>query len=319
MIHQKLPLADRSGTRKHSIRRGIASIGSGAPGDRVSSGDTTTRDEGFTAVLKWNEEWSTLDSFQERVKQYVVGTKKEDRLSVRTASTGTDGSRGTAVQDDSDCDHQYATYRRGWSTTSTTTTNDSDSDNNPVGLGADNAEVLVGTLSEPDFVFMEFESGMGLCGLPVWCVIAAALLAAALSGACRAAMLKCVANFFKFFKFARLADLFRDPTCTGACCKSSSTTSSRGSMWRRSLPSFTWTETDGDSFLSLEVTSRWKRFFGRCSSVRGKLPLIWVMISWILWTGELYGGKGGSSDTCTPKVGKVVVSGWREVEVGGGW
>ena len=38
-----------------------------------------TRDEGFTFVPKWNEETSSRDSFDGRVKLYVMGTKKEHR------------------------------------------------------------------------------------------------------------------------------------------------------------------------------------------------------------------------------------------------
>ena len=38
-----------------------------------------TRNEGFTVVPKWNEEASSLDSFDNRVNLYVLGTKKEDR------------------------------------------------------------------------------------------------------------------------------------------------------------------------------------------------------------------------------------------------
>ena len=32
-----------------------------------------------SVVLKWNEEPSTLDAFEERVILYVLGTKKEER------------------------------------------------------------------------------------------------------------------------------------------------------------------------------------------------------------------------------------------------
>ena len=37
------------------------------------------RDEGFSVVPKWNEEASSLDSFEEMVKLYLVGTKEVDR------------------------------------------------------------------------------------------------------------------------------------------------------------------------------------------------------------------------------------------------
>ena len=157
-----------------------------------------------------------------------------------------------------------------------------------VGLGPINAKVFVGTLLDPDFANIEFESGMGQCGLPVWCVIAAALLGAALSVTCRAAMLKCFANMCRFFKFAVATfeksevKAVNDGGLPGPLWRphvdTSSMTSSRGSAWRRSLPSFTWTEmTRWRPFLSWGVTSRWKRYFGRCSSL--KLPRVWVRIA----------------------------------------
>ena len=59
----------------------------------------------------------------------------------------------------------------------------------PVVLGPVTAEVIVGTLFEPDFAFTEFESG-GLCGLAGIVVGAAAVLGAALQVLCRAAFLK---------------------------------------------------------------------------------------------------------------------------------
>ena len=49
----------------------------------MSSGDTMTRDESCTAVPKWTEEASTLDSFEERVQPH------RGALSLRTASHGT--------------------------------------------------------------------------------------------------------------------------------------------------------------------------------------------------------------------------------------
>ena len=33
----------------------------------MSSGDTMSRDEGFAVVPKWNEEASSVDSFEEKV------------------------------------------------------------------------------------------------------------------------------------------------------------------------------------------------------------------------------------------------------------
>ena len=75
----------------------------------MSSGDTVTRDEGSTVVPRWKEVDSSLDSFEERVKLYVMGMKREDRW-----STATGGSRGTAVQGDSGRDHQCTARRRWW-------------------------------------------------------------------------------------------------------------------------------------------------------------------------------------------------------------
>ena len=68
----------------------------------------------------------------------------------------------------------------------------------PVGLGLVNAEegtngsqFSVGTLSETDFFFAEFESGTGLvCGLAGWSMIATASLGAALLVLCQAVFQK---------------------------------------------------------------------------------------------------------------------------------
>ena len=38
-----------------------------------------TSDEGFASAPLWNEEASSLLSFEERIKLYVMGTKIEDR------------------------------------------------------------------------------------------------------------------------------------------------------------------------------------------------------------------------------------------------
>ena len=41
--------------------------------------ETMTRDDGFFAVPKWNEEVSSLDAFEERIKLYATGAQKEER------------------------------------------------------------------------------------------------------------------------------------------------------------------------------------------------------------------------------------------------
>ena len=77
----------------------------------MSSGDTMTRNEGFTVVPKWNEEASSLGSRQQG-QSVRAGHQERGSLSVWTESTGTDGSRETAVQGDSGFDHKCAVHRR---------------------------------------------------------------------------------------------------------------------------------------------------------------------------------------------------------------
>ena len=86
-------------------------------------------------------------------------------------------------------------------------------------------------------------------------------------------------------------------------CRPSSTTSSRGS--EEIASKFHLDRDDTLATLSLEETSRWKRDALGRDLLGDHGP-------------ANNGGKGGRFDKCTPKVGNVVVSGWREVEVGGG-
>ena len=61
------------------------------------------RDESFATVPKWNEEASSPDPFIQRVKLYVMGTKKEDRYLCRPRALA---PMDPAVQNDSRGDHQ---------------------------------------------------------------------------------------------------------------------------------------------------------------------------------------------------------------------
>ena len=96
----------------YSERRESANIGSGALEIQCRVKDTMNRDEGFSVVSKWNAEASSPDSFEERVKVCVMGTKKEDRYQCGPRVLAQGGSRETAVQDDSCRDHLRATLRR---------------------------------------------------------------------------------------------------------------------------------------------------------------------------------------------------------------
>ena len=73
------------------------------------------------------------------------------------------------------------------------------------------------------------------------------------------------------------------------------------------------------TLFALSVTSLWKCFFRRCKVMRGNTAAD-VGHDYLGVHGPaIRGGKEGRFPTCTPKVGEVVVSGWREVEVGRGW
>ena len=78
----------------------------------MSSGDTMTRNEGFTVVPKWNEEASSLDSFDNSVNLYVMGTKKEDRYLCGPRALAQMDREKQPLQGDSGRDHKCAVHSR---------------------------------------------------------------------------------------------------------------------------------------------------------------------------------------------------------------